>query len=281
MSFLKCSRCGYLNPLTGEYQTFCQNCSKKLDNNFSDWHRLHPDKSFEDFKALFAIEEAAPSSGKKGKASRSRFFKKDNNGKTKVRWRPLIAFTIMIAGMVILWNYSSRIFESFLFDKTSKILLTNPWQTITPGSAGLTLSSPFPLNEFNLGLSPQVMDRIEYMKSYKSDEKQPLMIEVNIEKVKPTIKANLQKAAYGAVTEVMSRPDVSDFTYKDSMVRISNLPAILQTGSYLAQNEQNLIFKDLLIAKKRILWQVTILYKADDPYGAEVTDRIIQSVSIQ
>lgn len=280
MTYLKCPHCGYLNPLTGQYQTFCRNCNKKLENNFSDWHVVHPDKSFDDFKTIFGQTEEMGLPQKRSHR-KSKFFKKEANGKTKVLWGALIGFAIMMFFITFVWNQGSKIFESFLFDKTSKILLSNPWQVITPGNNGLSFSSPINLNEFSLGLPPQVMERLEYVKSYKSDDKQPLQIMVNIEKPKPHIKSNLQGAANGAATEVMNRPDVSEFKYANNQTTISNNPAIIQTGSYVAQETYHINFKDLFIIKGRTFWQITILYKADDPSGEEVADSIIHSVSIQ
>lgn len=278
--YLKCSHCGYLNPVTSQYQTFCQNCNKKLENNFPDWHVMHPDKSFDDFKALFGQTEEMDLT-KKRSHRESRFFKKDANGKTKVLWGALIGFSVMLLFITIGANYGSKVFESFFFDKTSKILLNNPWQTVTPGNAGLSFSSPVNLNEYDLTLPPQIMSKIEYLKSYISDTSQPLQIAVNIERVKPPLKANLPGGANGAVNEMMNKPAVSEFTYTDSQIVVSNIPAILQTGSYLWENNLKISFKNLIIARKRTAWQMTVLYHEDDPYGGKVADSIIRTISIQ
>lgn len=280
MTYLKCSHCGYLNPLTGQYQTFCQNCNKKLENNFSDWHKLHPDKSFEDFKVLFGQtgETVLP---QKRSHRESQFFKKDANGKTKVLWGALIGFVIMITIITVAANFGSQIVESFFFDKTSKILLTNPWQTVTPGNSGLTFATPLKLNEFNQELPSQVRGQFEFVKSYSTNKSQPLQIAVTIMKLKPPLKARLQEGANGAVGEMMNQPDVSQFTYNDSQTAISDIPAILQSGSYLWQNTDKIHFRNLVITRERTAWQITILYKADDPSGTEVADSIIHSVTIK
>lgn len=57
MHFLKCSKCGHLNEVKTSYLIFCSNCNKKLDNNFSDWQVVNPDKTFDDFKQLVCITE--------------------------------------------------------------------------------------------------------------------------------------------------------------------------------------------------------------------------------
>jgi hypothetical protein len=57
MYFLKCSNCGHLNEVKTEYLTFCKNCNKVLNNNFPDWIKKNPDKSFEDFKQSICTTE--------------------------------------------------------------------------------------------------------------------------------------------------------------------------------------------------------------------------------
>ncbi len=57
MNYLKCNNCGHLNIIKTEYQTFCSNCQKKLDNNYSDWKKGNSDKTFQDFKQLVCVSE--------------------------------------------------------------------------------------------------------------------------------------------------------------------------------------------------------------------------------
>jgi hypothetical protein len=71
--FLKCNNCGHFNEVKTEYLTFCSGCSKKLDNNYSDWLRRNSDKSFDDFKQMVCtssktetVKTKAKSSGPKG-----------------------------------------------------------------------------------------------------------------------------------------------------------------------------------------------------------------------
>lgn len=56
MFYLRCSRCGHLNPADSEHLLFCQSCNRKLINNFSDWHARFPLKSFQDFRREQCVE---------------------------------------------------------------------------------------------------------------------------------------------------------------------------------------------------------------------------------
>jgi hypothetical protein len=50
MHYLNCNKCRHANEVKTEYLTFCSNCGKKLENNFPDWKRKNPERSFEEFK---------------------------------------------------------------------------------------------------------------------------------------------------------------------------------------------------------------------------------------
>jgi hypothetical protein len=68
MYFLKCSNCGHLNEVKTEYLTFCKNCNKVLNNNFPDWVKKNPDKSFEDFKQSICTTEVIETPKSKSKS---------------------------------------------------------------------------------------------------------------------------------------------------------------------------------------------------------------------
>lgn len=55
MTYLICPHCSYPNELRSPYLTFCSNCSKKIEKNFSDWSKNHPDFSFDDYKQIEGV----------------------------------------------------------------------------------------------------------------------------------------------------------------------------------------------------------------------------------
>jgi hypothetical protein len=59
MVYLKCSRCGHYNEVRSEYITFCTRCNKKIEDNFPDWKKKNPDKSFDEFKKTVCSETAS------------------------------------------------------------------------------------------------------------------------------------------------------------------------------------------------------------------------------
>lgn len=49
INYLTCGHCHTKNVLTSERHVFCQNCNKKLANNYLDWKRSKADASFETY----------------------------------------------------------------------------------------------------------------------------------------------------------------------------------------------------------------------------------------
>ena len=49
MYYVKCSYCGQDNEVKSEYLTFCQSCQRKLDQNFQDYSKRFPEKSFDEY----------------------------------------------------------------------------------------------------------------------------------------------------------------------------------------------------------------------------------------
>lgn len=48
-NYLTCEHCHIKNVITSERHVFCQNCNKKLPNNYLDWKKSKADASFENY----------------------------------------------------------------------------------------------------------------------------------------------------------------------------------------------------------------------------------------
>jgi hypothetical protein len=72
MTYLICPHCRYPNEIRSPYLTFCNKCSRKIEKNYTDWSKNHPDFTFEDYKQIegstgllrWELEKTGPS-GKK------------------------------------------------------------------------------------------------------------------------------------------------------------------------------------------------------------------------
>lgn len=113
MEYLKCNSCGHLNEIRTEYQTFCVSCKKKLENNFPDWIRMNPEKTFEDFKHLICISEK-----EMNKANTHTKVKKPKGLKY---W---IGFAVVFAIFSVIGQYGGKaISELFNFNSYDKVMM--------------------------------------------------------------------------------------------------------------------------------------------------------------
>lgn len=75
MHYLECQNCGHFNELKTEYLTFCKKCNKVLKNNFADWKKANPEKSFEDFKQIICTTGPVAHSNEKPDKKKSKGLK--------------------------------------------------------------------------------------------------------------------------------------------------------------------------------------------------------------
>lgn len=142
------------------------------------------------------------------------------------------------------------------------------------------MASPVTIKEADLGFPQQLIDLTDYLKSFKTAEDEPIQVFINVTKYKPQTSLNLQNAANGAVNEMKSKADVSDFDYTERSENISGFPAIDQTGSFSSPGNKKIEFRDLIIMNDHKMYQVAILYQQSDSIGREVARRMIKSLAI-
>lgn len=113
MHYLKCNHCGHLNELKSEYMTFCTNCNKKLENNYSEWKIRNSDQSFDEYKHAVCTTEAIESAKELPKAK---------NGKGLKYWIAFAAaFAIFYAVGQIGGESLAGLFRKPAFDKVLMI----------------------------------------------------------------------------------------------------------------------------------------------------------------
>lgn len=120
MDYLKCNKCGHLNKLQTEYQTFCSDCKMKLDNNYSDWKRRNPEKSFDDFKQTECISDEQIAQAKKDMAK--------PNKKHGLKYYIVLIISIALfsavgkyGGEIIYSLFNSHSFDKAMMEAASKI----------------------------------------------------------------------------------------------------------------------------------------------------------------
>jgi len=157
MYFLKCSNCGHLNELKTEYLTFCKSCNKVLKDNFADWIKANPDKTFEDFKQIICTTEVTETTNSKPKSRSPKGLK---------YWIGFaIAFAIFYAigqlgGEKISGFYKNPAFKKALMEIASELNKTCPVMVDNATRLDNSIALPNNVFQYNYTLVTMLKDSI-------------------------------------------------------------------------------------------------------------------------
>jgi hypothetical protein len=270
MYYLRCNHCGHANALKSEYVTFCESCSKKMANSYSDWKQRNPGRNFESYCEAVGISEAQLATAKPAK-KRSRL---------STRW-----ILIIISGLVVaaaLGLLADQVVKRVLQGKkVPESWLTSEWQSFSTPKGIAVISTPVGLKPFELPLPPEVMQYVDLLEPYRIDTTLGMQIAVHEFEYKPGVEISLEGAAAGSVGEMQQMPGVSDFDFEEVNMEVSGEQAIRQTGKYKQSLLANLLFRNLMIRKDQRLIQIIVVYRAGDETAEKVADRVISSVELR
>jgi hypothetical protein len=269
MYYIKCSHCGHLNEVKSEYQVFCSGCNKKLENNFSDWKKRNPGKTFDEYKQLVCVSENEIQSVAPVKESKPR--------------KGLLVFIGIAAIAAIAYAIGSLAGDTIVrflkYEKTSKEVLGNDWIKKTYGF-GLTVETPVIMTEAELPIPDNVMSVIEKYEAYNYNSAKGFKVLINSIKYKPVVgELSLQGAANGSVNEMKMQKGVSGFDYTEASYSKGDIPGFIQKGTY-KQDGIEIEFINTGFMKGLILWQVFVAYQSDDEVGRIAAQKVIDSIEI-
>jgi hypothetical protein len=270
--YLKCDHCGHLNEVKTEYLVFCQQCNKKLDNNYANWKMTSFGKSFEDYKKEVCISsDHLQQQEPKTKSKKKRI--------TRQQWINMI---IGITMVVIIGKGTELLIRHYFFPSLKKYTQVE-WTQQTCGTLGLSLEAPLelkPADEMAEQLPEAAMDLIQLVESCQTNVKfRKLYIMANSVRYNPDINVSLEGAIQGSLQEVQNRTEVKNFQHDVSPIRNGELVGGLITGKW-KEGSSLVGFRMVIFAKGTVMWQVLVGYDYTDPHGREIADKIIQSVRI-
>ncbi|WP_143307718.1 hypothetical protein [Chitinophaga vietnamensis] len=275
MKYLLCNHCQHANAIKSEYLTFCEQCGKKMANNFSDWHQSRPMADFDEYRQAVAVEikERKP---KPVAAWTRRQFQPGNRGKVVLFFSVLM---IMIATAGTL--FGKRAVFTLLYPKVPKSSLYSNWQTATIGRQALEISTPVKLWVHDRPLDREEAKTVEYVKSYSNEDGGGIQITVNLRSYQSNVSNDLEDAVASCHREMQLQRQISEIQCKSVPVLISGAPGVLEEGSYLYKGAIRLTFANLVAVRGASRWQIHINYREDDPVGQEVARRVMKSVKIK
>jgi hypothetical protein len=275
MIYLKCKSCGHYNELRSEFLTFCGQCEKKLENNYSEWKNKRPESNFEDFQHEVAV-------GTNGvKTSRLTLLKQ--RYLKQVGRRGVLLTLILVIGIAAVAGgyFGKRVVYGMIFPKLNKASLYKSWETAVIGRQALEISTPMHLGVNDKPLIPEIAQLVEYAKSYRNRGDDGMQIEVNMYSYRPNISNDLEVAGVAAAEEMKESGEISDLKYTSNPVMQSGVDALLQQGTFAFKNAIRLSFCNLLLVSGQHRWQIAIRYREDDTTASLAAQRIIKSIRIK
>jgi hypothetical protein len=271
MHFLKCNKCGQFNEVKNEYLVFCTSCNKKLDSNFYDWQKRNPDLSLDEYKRLVCIPEA--------EIPKDEPAPKPATSKKLIYW---IGFSVTFALFYAIGHFGGEsIVRFFKSEKTSKEVLNQKWNKETYGSFGLTVETPVQLTKGDLPMTDDVKQFVDKMEVYNYMSAKGFKILINSIRYKPAVgTVDLQGAANGSINEVKGQKGVTDFDYTENAFKKNDIPGFIQNGTY-KQNGTIIEFINTGFSDDLTLWQVCVVFQADDEVGRTASKRVIESIEIR
>ena len=270
MYFLKCNNCGHPNEVTSETLLFCNKCNKKLANNYRDWKLGKSDKTFEEFKLLMCI----PSKDINNKVS------KKVKPKIKRNWISLIVIFAVLFSVAI--YFKGKILDYIKYGSHKTFDIEKAWITQQYGNDGLTVETPFKLKPEQVQISREEKAEIDSCVSFSYWTSANFYIIISSIRFIPQVEATLtlRDFAKGSVVRMKTQSGVSDFVYYEGKIFYKNIPGYRQTGSFI-KDKVNLEFicEGYLYGVK--LYQIIVVYEADDKTVKPVVQRILDSIKIE
>ena len=273
--YLKCNHCGSLNERKSEYMVMCSSCGKKMDNNFTEWKRRNPGRTFADYQQSAGIAENAipPEPPKRKNTLKSRSLKE----------KILIVVITTLSATVGVWLGEKALQAIRNSVKTHANIIEREWTRKTYSFRNVTLETPWELQPSALLPVPEhVKQMIEQMESFQSPDKDQEYVKVglNVIEYKPEVQLSIQGAADGSVSEMKNAKGVSDFIYDEQPFSKNNSHGFIQRGSY-EQNGVDLEFINTGLAEGSVMTQVIVMMKKGDANAKKAAERIIGSIDIK
>jgi hypothetical protein len=270
MYFVKCNNCGNLNEFRSEYQIFCSACNKKLRDNYPDWIRVNPDRSFDDFLKIVTINsDEIPLVTHQEKS-----FSIPKS--VKAGLGVIISFIIFYSlGQI----GSDALIKYFNKESTDKEVLEMKWAEKQYGS-GMSVATPMELTKEELPLPDEIRILTDKADMYQSGTK-GLKVMINCFIYKPDVgELSLEGAALGAVAEFSRQKGVSDLYYKQEGFDKGNVNGFIQKGEFKFKGI-HCEFINTGFMSGLNLWNVLVTYQAHDEVGRIASQRIIESIDFK
>jgi hypothetical protein len=272
---LQCKQCGKPTEISSEYTTFCEHCGKKLSPTFQDWLKQNPSHSLSDYQEKVCInrDEVDAILSKQHRT---------NKGRNKTLRIVLVSIFVVFTA-VFSWLYFSR--DKGLnrgLDSNTKVIQDTDaeWVTTEYKDLGVKIETPGVLESVALPLTGEVNALIESQQSYALNYAGFSNLLVSKITFVQNIPLNIENAFKGALNNMQSSPNVSDFSYGLEPFDLDAYEHRYAIGSFTS-SDVPMVFHQLIVLKDQSLLQVFVGYPQTDEQGGSYADRILSSLKIE
>ncbi|WP_010134644.1 zinc ribbon domain-containing protein [Ochrovirga pacifica] len=275
MKYLNCSHCKHQNPLQSEYQIFCNNCGKKLENNFKNWQKKFPNKTFEDFQNEIGTTQRATKPKKK-----------------KLSVKNILQISFVIVFFIIGSIYGKQVapkLYTFFYDLAypASELLQKDWDRQYFLNKEISFESPYLLkSDLTASVSSELdentkklIDQFETYSHLEGDRYAIMLMTIKYKSVVPEI--NLKGAADGGILQMMQKLNGQELVYNDDKKAIDHYPALIRKGTFVS--EGNAIYFKMFVSvlnDNQMVCLINSWIGKNEDYEL-LTDRIIDSVELR
>jgi hypothetical protein len=145
------------------------------------------------------------------------------------------------------------------------------------GKPPIYVETPFELKPTSLAVPKEYQKNLKAMTVHEYVDKPMLTIMVNNITYIPSITANLEGAAAGAMRQLENTSTISGLSFTQQNIKQGNKNAIHQKGSFI-QSGKPYYFENRIIVQDQNLWSVLVKYNKSNKDGLQIKDRVFKSI---
>lgn len=192
---------------------------------------------------------------------------------------PIIISTIAIIIFGVLGRqFGGEIFKSSKSQTEELKQEESDWKYQKISDTRMSLYSPFLFSKTSISIPKEYSNMIQEMKSYKYNS-DPISLQISYVVYSNNIIANLDGATEGAVNNLKSLRDITDFSNNISDTKVGNLQGHLINGRFKIQKRQ-VEYLSVILVYKSMMWQILSTFIPNDG-NRTIANKIINSLQIE
>lgn len=268
--YIRCTRCGHLNPLRTEYLTLCESCGRKLENNFPDWQKNHPGKSVVDFQKEICITDPETSGIQTSKRSEKKIF-----GRSFLFW---IAAVIcgLLAGT---WLFYPDKEDLFIRKNLPESVLSSDWIWHNTGQPPMIVNLPGKPDKQKTDIPAALIEFTEQSESYLYRPSASLSVIIDYYRFKPGIAPDPEPVAHAVMKQMAEKNEIRFVSYDESQIMYLSARGINLEGAFHERGKLKQ-YRFVIYTYRNAAYIVRAVYRNSDATSVKTAEKIIDSVEI-